>query len=240
MLPQSDVPGGGRLAAVNGRRRSRDQRLRVFDWFRKAKRIATLDELEDFLDRNAAFLVQKCIFEYSRARAGRFADQLFKEPEFRAALEGSRWRAYPYGLMLVGEMVEGQLRAVAAEHKLGMLEAMRRVCLRALARYPRPEVLDEAEWIGARERVSDRMARLQLAAPKAVKDIPLQDAQAIFDLMPIHKTLRTHDFELVRNSLRVTLCRIYEDFAAQADLRRLADVAGEAGAAPHQGAVRRA
>ena len=55
--------------------------------------------------------MQKGIYEYSRARAGHYAKVLFREPEFQAAVEESRWRAYPLGLAMVAELVEGVLRA---------------------------------------------------------------------------------------------------------------------------------
>ena len=51
--------------------------------------------LADFIDEQSAFLVQKAIYEYSRARAGHYAKVLFAEHEFREAVEQSRWRAYP-------------------------------------------------------------------------------------------------------------------------------------------------
>ena len=73
--------------------------------------------LADFIDRNAAFVVQKGIYEYSRARAGHYAKVLFREPEFQAAADESRWRAYPLGLAMVAELVEGVLRPAAGEDR---------------------------------------------------------------------------------------------------------------------------
>ena len=52
-------------------------------------------ELADFIGENSAFLIQKAIYEYSRARAGHYSKVLFAEPEFHEAVERSRWRAYP-------------------------------------------------------------------------------------------------------------------------------------------------
>lgn len=69
--------------------------------------------LADFIDRHAAFIVQKGIFEYSRARAGHYAKVLFREEAFAEAVERARWSAYPLGLAMVGEMAEGVLRPYA-------------------------------------------------------------------------------------------------------------------------------
>ena len=61
--------------------------MRLLDRFRKAPAMTGRAELEDFLDRQAAFMVQKCIYEYARARSGVLSSKLFKEPAFKAALE---------------------------------------------------------------------------------------------------------------------------------------------------------
>ena len=68
----------------------------------------TSSALADFIDEQSAFLVQKGIYEYSRARAGHYAKVLFTEQEFLDALERSRWRAYPLGLAMVGEAGGGR------------------------------------------------------------------------------------------------------------------------------------
>lgn len=77
--------------------------------------IVDMKSLADFIDDQAAFVVQKGIYEYSRARAGHYSKVLFSEPEFLDALERSRWAAYPLGLAMVGEVVEGVLRPHAAD-----------------------------------------------------------------------------------------------------------------------------
>ena len=59
----------------------------LFDLFRRPPPIAGLRELDDFMDSQAAFLVQKCIFEYARARSGILSEKLFREPAFAAAME---------------------------------------------------------------------------------------------------------------------------------------------------------
>ena len=82
----------------------------LFDIFRSRPPIRDSHELAQFIDENAAFLVQKGIYEYARARAGHYAKVLFKELMFAEAVERSRWTAYPLGLAMVGELVEGVLR----------------------------------------------------------------------------------------------------------------------------------
>lgn len=84
--------------------------MSLFGFLRRRPLIRDAQQLADFIDRNAAFLVQKGIYEYSRARAGHYSKVLFREPEFRQAVEHARWTAYPLGLAMVGEVAEGVLR----------------------------------------------------------------------------------------------------------------------------------
>ena len=65
--------------------------------FRRAAPIQQPDELAEFIAANAAFVVQKGIYEYARARAGHYSKVLFGEEDFKQAVEDSRWRAYPLG-----------------------------------------------------------------------------------------------------------------------------------------------
>ena len=53
--------------------------MALFDIFRRWRPISDMRELADFIDENSAFLVQKAIYEYSRARAGHYSKVLFAE-----------------------------------------------------------------------------------------------------------------------------------------------------------------
>ena len=56
--------------------------MRFFGFFGRRRPIRDADALSDFIDQQAAFLVQKGIYEYSRARAGHYTKVLFAEKEF--------------------------------------------------------------------------------------------------------------------------------------------------------------
>jgi len=189
----------------------------LFDWFRKRPPIRDRAELADFIDGNAAFLMQKGLYEYSRARAGHYAKVLFREPEFHAAIETARWRAYPLGLAMVGEMVEGVLRAHVGEGRRAAQEALGDIVLGVFDRYPVPAALSEREWREHRAELARRLQLVGLHAPKRAMDIPEQWAQTYFDLMPIHEKLRTRDFPTTRNYLRVAMCNIHDEFSERLD-----------------------
>jgi hypothetical protein len=84
--------------------------------------VGDTEALADFIDTRAAFLMQKGIYEYSRARAGHYAKVLFSEEAFAEAVERARWSAYPLGLAMVGEMAEGVLRSCAGDRRRADLE----------------------------------------------------------------------------------------------------------------------
>ena len=83
---------------------------RLFGLFRSQPSVRSPQDLAQFIDEHAAFVVQKGIYEYSRARAGHYAKVLFGEQAFIDAVDLSRWAAFPIGLAMVAEVVDGVLR----------------------------------------------------------------------------------------------------------------------------------
>ena len=191
--------------------------MALFDIFRKRDPIRDVAALADFIDGHAAFLMQKGIYEYSRARAGHYAKVLFLEPGFHAAVEVSRWRAYPLGLAMVAEMVEGVLRAHVGDRHV-RLKSLIAIVLAVFDRYAVPPELGEQEWREQRAELERRLQLVGLHPPKRVMDIPEQWAQTYFDLMPIHEKLRARDFPTTRNYLRVALCNIHDEFVDRLDI----------------------
>jgi hypothetical protein len=186
--------------------------------FRSRPPIRDREALADFVDAQSAFIVQKGIYEYSRARAGHYAKVLFAEEGFAQSVEHARWQAFPLGLSMVGEMVNGVLVFQAdGMQRRQILDHLITVVLSVFDRYPVPPSIGETAWLAAR---SDLAHRLDLAgghAPKRVMDIPEPLAEAYFAMMPIHEKLRGRDFQTTRNYLRVSLCNIHDELIARMD-----------------------
>jgi hypothetical protein len=195
--------------------------LGLFDFFRRRPPIRDAQALADFIDRQAAFLMQKGLYEYARARAGHYAKVLFREPGFQAAVEQSRWRAYPLGLAMVAELVEGVLRPYGTDRQR-QLDALSRLVLSVFDRYPVPPSLGEQAWSEARVELARRVQLAGMHAPKRAFDICEPWTETYFNLMPIHEKLRGHDFPTIRNYLRVTLCNIHDEFSKRMDAPALA------------------
>ncbi len=185
-------------------------------FFRRWPAIRHRGELADFIDEQAAFLVQKGIYEYSRARSGHYSKVMFAEPEFKAAVEQSRWSAYPLGLALLGEMVAGVLQN-HAESRREVVDALTALVLSVFDRYPVPAAVEPSAWREARQELALRMDRVGTHPPKPVKDIPVPLAEAYFDLMPIHEKLRGPDFPTLRNYMRITLINSHDEFVKRLD-----------------------
>lgn len=185
--------------------------MALSDIFRRRPAVRDRDALADFVDRNAAFLIQKAIYEYSRARAGHYSKVLFKEPGFHAAVEVSRWRAYPLGLAMVAEVVYAVLSREGKRPAPDDVDSLVALVLSVFDRYPVPEAIGEADWLALRADLEQRLKQIALHPPKRAMDIPEPYATPYFDLMPIHEKLRGRDLETTRNYLKVTLCNIHDE-----------------------------
>jgi hypothetical protein len=198
----------------------REGPLRFLELFRRRAPIRDAQGLAEFIDRQSAFLVQKGIYEYSRARAGHYSKVLFAEAGFQNAVEQSRWRAYPLGLAMVAEVVEGVLRPYGADRNR-QLDAVSAVVLSVFDRYPIPAALGEEAWSEARVELVRQLQLIGLHAPKRAFDICEPWAETYFNLMPIHEKLRRAEFPTIRNYLKVTLCNIHDEFTRRLDVTAL-------------------
>lgn len=188
-----------------------------FGLFRRPPPISDAAAVGEFIDQHAAFVAQKGIYEYARARAGPYAKVLFREQTFLDAIEEARWRAYPLGLAMVAELVEGIVRPYAGDDRVRYFDAFRNLVLSIFDRYPTPPPIGEQTWGEMREEIERRIKLLSLHPPKRAIDIPEPFAHAYWDLMPVHENLRSQDFLTTRNYLRVTMCNIHDEFSKRVD-----------------------
>jgi hypothetical protein len=193
-----------------------------FDLFRRAPPIRDLNALAEFIDQRAAFVAQKGIYEYARARSGHYSKVLFRELEFQAACDIARWQTFPLGLAMVGELAEGVVSSARPGERAAVSEAMRKVILELFDRYPVPAALGAARWAQLREDLDQHLKQMSLHPPKWAKDIPEPFWQRYFDLMPIHEKMRTKDELTTRNYLRVTMINIHDELTKRIDASAVA------------------
>jgi hypothetical protein len=203
--------------------------MALFGFFRRKPPIREIKDLADFIDEQAAFLTQKGIHDYSRARSGPYAKTLFHEPEFVQALEKSRWHAYPLGLAMVGELVEGVLRPYAGKDPGLILDELTDVVLSVFDRYPVPAPIGREAWLDTRSELALKLDRVRMHPPKRAIDIPESYSKRYFSLMPFHKSMLTADEPTARGYLRISLANLHEELSKRIDAARIVELLRKGG-----------
>lgn len=184
-------------------------------YFGRGSVIDSRDKLIEFIDTRSAFLIQKNIFDYARARSGPYFSSMIKEEAFKHAVEVSRWTNYPVGLAALAEIVRGVL--FEGSDRKAINDAVSSAALAAFDKYPVPEVIGEAAWRQARETLLLWLKQIDMHPPKFAKDVILPYAQQIFDAQPIHEELRKRDFEMITAQLRINLVSMHDEFESRVE-----------------------
>ena len=148
-----------------------EERMGFFDMFRRKPPICDRDGLAQFIDEHAAFLAQKGIYEYSRARAGHYAKVLMT----RTGLPG---RGRELALASLSARPRHGRRGGGRhppppprEDRRAGLDALIAIVLDVFDRYPTPAALGETAWREARADLARRLDLVSLHPPKFAKDI---------------------------------------------------------------------
>jgi len=193
----------------------------LLDFLRRPKPpIRNLAELADFIDERSAFLVQKGIYDYTRARSGHYAKVMLADEGFQNALNRSRWRAFPLGLAMVGEAVEATLAALT-EDRRATFDALIALVLAVFDRYPKPEVLSDEEWKQGRDDLALHLQRLSTHPPKRILDIPEPFYERYFALMPFDKPFLTADAPTARSFMQLQLVAMQEELQKRMDAAQI-------------------
>ncbi len=190
----------------------------LLGFFRRKPPILDAVQLADFIDEQAAYIVQKGIYDYAQARAGPYTKLLVKDASFLDAVERSRWEAYPLGLAMVGELVDGVLRP-RVEDSRELLDRLIALVLDVFDRYAAPPQLGEARWAELRDELARKLDQVGMHPPKRAIDVPEVYAQRYFDLMPFHKNWMTRDQSTARAYLRINLANIHEELSKRIDAK---------------------
>ena len=197
--------------------------MNFFGFFRCKPPIREVAELADFIDQQSAFLVQRYIYDYTQARSGPYSKTLIAMPDFLQTVERSRWRAYPLGLAMVGEMVEGVLRPHAGEERRAVLDPLAMLVLEVFDRYPVPAAIGIEAWQQARSELARKLDQIGTHPPKRVIDIPELYAERYFNMMPFDKELLSEDVPTTRSYLRLNLLNIRDELVKRMDAAPMAD-----------------
>lgn len=161
-------------------------------WFRPGP-IDSAAGLQAFLDERAAFVAQKTIVAYCQMKTRVHLPDLLKDAGFRDAFERSRWESFAIALSDLMIIVDGDLRTGLEEDTAEILAARMRAMYRAILNgHPQPAYRVDG-WEDVFEAFDRRLAVARLAPPKPVREVASHGAKRIFDLLPIHPSLRERD-----------------------------------------------
>ncbi|HXV23699.1 MAG TPA: hypothetical protein VED46_05510 [Alphaproteobacteria bacterium] len=184
-------------------------------FLRRPEPVRTAEGLEHFLTGEAALLAQKSTIEYCRARAGLQWQKLFAEAAFLKALERCRWEAFSLVLADIIVLVESRLRRLADGRSLALAEALATLYEGILLAHPLPA--HRADWQDRMAELRSRLGRAQLAEPARTEEIAGVSGRAVFDLLPIHPSLRGHDRLMIFNHIRFGMLTFAERFDHRVD-----------------------
>lgn len=186
---------------------------------RRPPPVTGVGELADFLSAQTAYIAQRSVIEYCRARAGLNWDKLFAEPSFLDRLEVCRWEAYAVVLAEVAELALIGLRRHGAADPRAYLPGLVQAAHAALLRHPVPA--HRTSWTDAADAIDRHLAHALIAAPRPVHLLGLHSADVIFDLLPIHADLRREDRSMFQNSVRFALCGASNEVTRRFDVAAL-------------------
>jgi hypothetical protein len=192
----------------------------IFSRRRPDPRIAAYAEFLDFLESRSAFLAQKCVYEYCRARSGINWDKLMLEADFLAAYEISRWEAFGAALADLVVYLEGQLRPADTRLHARLVDRLIVAAALVLARHPVPAHKPEG-WGTEIAQLRERLNTTQLGQPLAAAEVSKTSGARIYATLPLHRDMTRHDRELVTNAVRFNFSRIASDLEQQLDVEPL-------------------
>jgi len=174
------------------------------------KEVADYASLLDCLDSRSAFVSQKCVYEYCRARAGLNWEPLMKDPTFIAAYDSSRWDAYAAALADFVILLEGRLRPPDPRLHARLVDRLLVAAAEVLARH-RVEAHRPQGWGEEIAALRDRLNQAQLGPPRPAEEIAKTGGKRIYQTLPLHADMTKHDRVLVTNAVRFNFSRMAAD-----------------------------
>ena len=179
-------------------------------------------EFSALLERQSAYIAQRCTLEYCRLRTGFDWDKLMQEDGFADSVDVCRWEAYAAVAGDLTIMFEGMLRPHWTAQLPDLGDALLECFSGALHLYDPPAHLPDG-WAPEVEAFRTRIGLAQTAAPQRPYLIGRVGGERIFHVLPIHRNLREHHLQLIQNNVRINMCRLHEDLRGIFDAPAIAE-----------------
>ncbi|MDO8352322.1 MAG: hypothetical protein Q7T14_02570 [Aestuariivirga sp.] len=171
-------------------------------------KLASRRELRGFLEGRAAYLAQKSIAEYTQARANMMFSTLLGEKIFQDAYERARWFSFPAALSMVAEALAARLRNLDISDTDSINVLLQSMAREIVSAYPVPAGGSADFWQMALLDLERDLLRAGMAAPHSIHLIPKARSREIFENLPVHPSVRKHDFDMFQNTLSFHLTEI--------------------------------
>ena len=172
-----------------------------------------------FLHRQGAFVAQKTVLDYCRVKIGRNEKDFFGNADFMAALNHCRWQVFLTAQSDVMALAEAWLRPFWPGQEQLLLECLAALHADFMATDTPPE--DEKHAFEASLiALPGHLVRLQLAAPRDARTLPLLAEAPLFATLPIHPDQRKDEGPAIRGALR------FHILSTQQEMERGFDPAG--------------
>ena len=171
-------------------------------------KLSSRQELRGFLESRAAYLAQKSISEYTQARANMMFTTLLTEKGFQDAYERARWLSFSATLSMVAEALAARLRTLDIGDTDSINVMLQSMAEDIVSSYPVPEGESADFWQLKLVDLEHDLLRAGLAAPHAIHVISKARSREIFENLPVHPSVRKHDFDMFRNTLSFHLTEI--------------------------------
>ena len=158
--------------------------------------VADADAFRDWLSRQASYAAQKSVVSYCEVKAGTNKEQLFKEAEFRAALDVCRWESFAAVLSDLTVLSWMRFAPLAVGHEAALAGSLTTLYRSVLEGQSRPAHRPDG-WDDAISAFAARMAEERLQPPRAPSEVARNAAKRIMDTLPIHENHRRTDREAI-------------------------------------------
>ncbi len=191
--------------------------------------IDSVAALCDFVSTRAAFVAQKKLYGYLKARMGTRYPSMFEDEVFVASVNIAKMHVFVAALSDLAVHAGVRVGAEAALDEAGR-SALASTCFRAGLADNAAAMRDEAsmvDWLAAFEA---RLEGVHWANLEAGGDAFSDSPRALLDWAPIADRLKRYDAEIVENSIRFAWIEIRRELARRLDARAVAaDAALERG-----------
>ncbi|MBL8672619.1 MAG: hypothetical protein JNK11_18320 [Alphaproteobacteria bacterium] len=229
-MTAATAAGASGTARVGRLRAFADALARNLGIVGSAAPIATGAALGSFLSGHAAFIAQRTVLDYCRAKTGLFSYALFEEEAFKLAYDKCRWEGYAAVMGDLFLVAEGHLREDGTDGAR-IVEPLVALYRRHLTEKAPPDHRAQG-WDDVLAAFESRLRLSVAARPKSPAESVSASAHQIFVNLPIHHIYSSRDEEVILGSVQFRALAMWQELQRRVDRAAVAaDLLAMAGGA---------